>query len=277
MGAACGWGALTATLAALRLGGSLPPAPVVLVLFGCAGALAAAAAGWWVNDAALAYLAALGVVTAANGVLVTMGLFVDGPLALRVTAVLLVLSIGALPRMALAMGGLSGLDYEVRHVGQTDTGRFEDNMANSDRLLLGLLLGVVLTVSAMVVALVVTGGGRDLVLAALVSLALLMRSRLFDRVRHVLPLRVAAVLGLAAVAVDAALGATWSTALLPVAALLVCAAVGALSWVHLTDVPRASLRRVLNAVEAVAIIALCVAAVWAMGVYELVTSISIGG
>ncbi|GAA4932532.1 hypothetical protein GCM10023224_10900 [Streptomonospora halophila] len=277
LAAACGWGALTAALAALQISGSAAPAPVVPAAFACAGALAAAAAGWWVHSTALPYLAALGVAAVAAGVLVAVGLFVDGPLGTRVMAVLLVLGVGALPRLALSMGGLSGLDYEVRHVGQTDTARFEESMANSDRLLLGALLGSVATAVAMVLLLVATGDGRaDLVLAALVSFVLLMRSRLFDRVRHVLPLRVGGVLGLAAAAVGAAAGTELMLALLPAAALATGAAAAAVSWVEPAEVPRASLRRILNGVEVVAVVGLCVATAWALGLYALVTSISPG-
>ncbi|GAB3463614.1 hypothetical protein GCM10027570_50860 [Streptomonospora sediminis] len=277
LAAACGWGALTAALAALQLSGS-PPAPVVPVAFACAGALAVAAAGWWVHSMALPYLAALSVVTVSAGALVAVGLFVDGPMGTRVMAVLLVLGVGALPRMALSMGGLSGLDYEVRQVGQTGTARFEESMANSDRLLLGTLLGAVAAAVAMVLLLVFAGDGRaDLVLAALVSFVLLMRSRLFDRIRHVLPLRAGGAAGLAAAAVGAASGADRMLALLPAAALAAGVAIAVVSRVELAEVPRASLRRILNGVEVVAVVALCVASAWALGLYTLVTSVSIGG
>ncbi|MGW5877522.1 type VII secretion integral membrane protein EccD [Nocardiopsis terrae] len=273
--AACGWGALTAVLAVLAVGGA-PPAPVALALFACAGALAAAAAGWALDHALLPYLAGLSVVTGSSVPLVAVGLFVDGPMALRLLSVLLVLGIGALPRMALALGGLSGLDYEVRQVGRTDTGRFEAGLATSDRLLLGSLLGVVAATVAATALLALTGeGARDLVLAAFVSLVLLMRSRLFDRVAHVLPVRLGGVCGLAVAGAVAASGSGWSLALAPAAALLVGTAVAALSAVRLTDVPRASLRRTLNGVEVAAVIGMCVAAVWALGVYEAVTSIEL--
>lgn len=273
--AACGWGALTAALAVLAVSGA-PPAPVVLALFASSGALAAAAAGWALDNAMLPYLAGLSVVTGASVVLVAVGLFVNGPMALRLLAVLLVLGIGALPRMALALGGLSGLDYEVRQVGQTDSERFETGLATSDRLLLGSLLGAVVVSVAAAALLASTGeGARDLTLAALVSLVLLLRSRLFDRVAHVLPIRLGGVCGLAVVGAVAATGAGWTLALAPAAVLLAGTAVAALSAVHLTDVPRASLRRIFNAVEVAAVIGMCVAAVWALGVYEAVTSINL--
>ena len=273
--AACGWGALTAVLAVPAMG-SAPPAPVALGLFACAGALVASAVGWALDNAMLPYLAGLSVLTGATGALVAVGLFVDGPLALRLLAVLLVLGVGVLPRAALALGGLSGLDYEVRQVGRTDTERFETSLAAGDRLLLGSLLGMVAAAVASVALLAFTGSGsRDWLLAALVSTVLLLRSRLFDRVVHVLPVRLGGVLGLVVTAAVASTGLGGGSALLPALGLLAGTAVGALSMVHLTDVPRASIRRLFNAMEVVAVIAMCVAAVWALGVYEAVTSINL--
>ncbi len=274
--AACGWGALTVVLAVLGVSAA-PPPPVALALLACFGALAAAAAGWALFNALLPYLAALSVVTLSAGLLVALGLFSDGPMAVRLLAVLSALGIGVLPRMALALGGLSGLDYEVRQVGQTENERFEESLANSDRALLGALLGVAVTSAVSVGLLAFAGtGGHDLVLATLVSLAMLMRSRLFDRVSHVLPVRLAGVAGLAATGVAVALAHPWMLGVFPAVVLVLCVGVAALSAVRLTDVPRASVRRLFNAVEVVVVAAMCVAAVWALGVYEVVTAIRIG-
>ncbi|WP_431870694.1 type VII secretion integral membrane protein EccD [Nocardiopsis eucommiae] len=275
--AACGWGALTTVLAVLGVG-AVAPAPIVLVLFACFGALAASVGGWALAHFLLPHLAGLAVVTAAMVLLVGFGLFTDGPMAVRLLAVLLALGIGAVPRMALALGGLSGLDYEVRQVGRTDNERFEESLANSDRMLTGTILGVSATVTISVGLLAFTGDARrDLVLAALVSLALLMRSRLFDRVSHVLPVRLTGALGLAVTGVAAADAHPWLSEALPALALVLCVAVAALSAIRLTDVPRASLRRVLNGVEIAVVAGMCVAAVWALGVYEVVSTIRIGG
>src|SRR5690606_41316366 len=64
---------------------------------------------------------------------------------------------------------------------------------------------LVVTAVTLVALLALTGeGARDLLLAALVSLVLLLRSRLFDRVAHVLPIRLGGVLGLAVVGAAAA-------------------------------------------------------------------------
>lgn len=275
--AACGWGALTIVLAVLGVS-AVAPSPIVLALFACFGALAASAGGWALAHFLLPYLAGLSVVTVSMVLLVGFGLFTDGPMAVRLLAVLLALGIGALPRMALALGGLSGLDYEVRQVGQTDNERFEESLANSDRMLTGTILGVSAAATISVGLLAFTGDARrDLVLAALVSLALLMRSRLFDRVSHVLPVRLSGVLGLTLTGVAATMAHPWMSGVLPAVGLVLCVAVAAVSAIRLTDVPRASLRRILNGVEIVVVAGMCVAAVWALGVYEAVSTIRIGG
>ncbi|MFE9243576.1 type VII secretion integral membrane protein EccD [Nocardiopsis sp. NPDC006938] len=275
--AACGWGALTTVLAVLGVGATAPT-PIVTVLFACFGALAASVGGWALAHRLLPYLAGLSVVTASLVLLVGLGLFTDGPMAVRLLAVLLALGIGALPRMALALGGLSGLDYEVRQVGQTDNQRFEESLANSDRMLTGTILGVSVAATLSVGLLALTGDGRrDLVLAALVSLALLMRSRLFDRVSHVLPVRLTGVLGLAVTGVAATTAHPALAGALPAVVLVACVAVAALSAIRLTDVPRASLRRLLNGVEIAVVAGMCVAAVWSLGVYEAVSTVRIGG
>lgn len=214
-------------------------------------------------------------VTVSGGVISAVGMFIDGAQGVRALAVLLVLGVGALPRMALAMGGLSGLDYEVRHSGQVDGERFEESLTASDRLLLGAVLGFAVSAVAAVPLLVFMGRGLpDVLLAALLSLLLILRSRLFDRISHVLPLRLGGVIGLGITLMGSmkplpALG-PW----IPAIALAIGVAVSVLSWIRLADVPRASLRRVINGVEIVVVIALCAAVAWAVGLFDLIDSIT---
>ncbi|ASU81999.1 type VII secretion integral membrane protein EccD [Nocardiopsis gilva YIM 90087] len=272
-GAACAWGAAMGMFAVHVVS---PNADfLVLAAFGGVGALLIAGIGWMINALGLSYLAALAVVTVAGGVVSAVGMFVDGAQGVRALAVLLVLGVGALPRIALAMGGLSSLDYEVRHSGQVDSERFEESLTSSDRLLLGAVLGFAVSAVGTVPLLVFMGRGLpDFLLAALLSLLLILRSRLFDRISHVLPLRVGGVAGLgitlmASIKLLPALG-PW----IPAIALVVGVAVSVLSWIRLADVPRASLRRVINGVEIVVVVALCATTAWAMGLFDLVTSLT---
>ncbi|MEV2278398.1 type VII secretion integral membrane protein EccD [Nocardiopsis sp. NPDC049922] len=269
---ACAWGALTAVLAA---GLVADVGVLVMSAFALTGALLVAGVGWALHETGLAYIAALGVIAVTAAVLVGVGVFVDPVQGVRAMGLALTLCVGALPRVAMVMGGLSGLDYEVGRSGQVATERFEDTFTNSDRMLLGLVLGSALSGGAVTVLLAFMAGGLpDLLLGGLLSVLLVMRSRLFDRIRHVLPLRLAGVLGLGATGVAAigeypALG-PW----LPVAVLLAGMVLGVLSWVRLTDVPRASLRRLLNWTEVLVIIAMCAVFAWGMGLFAFVARMS---
>ncbi|MDA2806235.1 type VII secretion integral membrane protein EccD [Nocardiopsis suaedae] len=272
LGAACLWGAAVGVLAVLLFSGAQP---LALAAFGLAGALLVAAVGWALDESGLAYLSALGVLTAAGGVLAGVGTFTDPAQGVRAASVALVLAVGALPRVALVMGGLSALDYEVRHSGQVETGRFEETLTSSDRLLLGLVLGTAVAGALTVPLLAAVGGGvPDVLLAALVAVLLVFRSRLFDRVRHALPLRLGGALGVGAAAVGAygllpALG-PW----LPALALAAGAVLALLSRIRLAEVPRASLRRTLNGIEIVAVVAVCAVLAWSMGLFALVARLT---
>src|SRR5699024_6394682 len=92
-------------------------------------------------------------------------------------------------------------------------------------------------------------------------------SRLFDRIRHVLPLRLAGVISLGATGLAAAVQYSVFAPWLPLVVLVAGAALAALSWVRLNDVPRASFRRLLNWSEAFVIASMCVVLAWAMGLF----------
>ncbi len=171
----------------------------------------------------------------------------------------------------MVMGGLSGLDYEVGRSGQVSTDRFEETFGNSDRLLLGIITGAGGCAGMVLLLLAYYADGLpDLLLCVLMSALLLLRSRVFDRIRHVLPLRLAGVLGIGAAGV-ATIGqyqvlGPW----LPPAVLMVGATVGILSGIRLTDVPRASLRRLLNWTEIVVVLAMVPIFAGGMGLFQFV-------
>lgn len=268
--AACVWGSVTAFLA----GQLLTTANwLVLAAFALSGALLVAVIGWALDKTGLAYIAGLGVLALASGVLVAVGIFVEPVQGVRSMALVLALCVGALPRAAMVMGGLSGLDYEVGRSGQVATDRFDDTFSTSDRLLLGVVTGAGVSM-AIVLALLayLSQGLPDLLLCGLLSALMLLRSRLFDRIRHVLPLRLSGVLGIGATGV-ATIGqypvlGPW----LPLAVLLLCVTVGILSSIRLTDVPRASLRRILNWTEIVVVIVMFPAFAWSMGLFDFVAA-----
>ncbi|MFD6948745.1 type VII secretion integral membrane protein EccD [Nocardiopsis sp. TSRI0078] len=269
---ACVWGAVTSVLAANLVTGA---DPLVMAAFALSGALLVAVIGWAMHETGLAYISGLGVVAVTAGVLVLVGIFVEPVQGVRSMGLALALCVGALPRVAMVMGGLSGLDYEVGRSGQVPTERFEDTYGNTDRLLLGIVLGAAVSGGAVTVLLACLATGLpDLLLCGLLSVLLVLRSRLFDRIRHVLPLRLAGVLGMGATGVavvgEYAFLAPW----LPLAALVAGVVLGVLSWVRLTDVPRASLRRILNWTEVLVIIAMCAVFAWGMGLFAFVQRMS---
>ncbi|MFV2198798.1 type VII secretion integral membrane protein EccD [Nocardiopsis sp. LOL_012] len=270
--ASCAWGALTVVLAAgLVVGSGL----LVQSAFALAGALLVAGIGWALHETGLSHIAALGVLALTAGALVAVGAFTDTVQGVRAMGLALALCVGVLPRVAMVMGGLSGLDYEVGRTGRVATDRFEDTFTTTDRLLLGLTLGTALSGGAVTVLLAfLADGPPDLLLCGLLSVLLVLRSRLFDRIRHVLPLRLAGVLGLGATGVavigEYAVMASW----MPLLVLVLGITVGVLSWVRLTDVPRASLRRLLNWTEVLVIIGMCAVFAWAMGLFALVARMS---
>ncbi|WP_150240313.1 type VII secretion integral membrane protein EccD [Nocardiopsis quinghaiensis] len=268
----CAWGALTVVLS---VGLVTNTGLLVQAAFGLAGALLVAGIGWALHETGLAHIAALGVVTLTAGVLVAVGAFTEPLQGVRAMGLALALCVGALPRVAMVMGGLSGLDYEVGRTGQVATERFEDTFTTSDHLLLGVTLGTAVSGGAVtVLSAFLADGLPDLLLSGLLSVLLVLRSRLFDRIRHVLPLRLAGVLGLgatgAAVIGEYAVMAPW----MPLLVLAAGITLGVLSWVRLTDVPRASLRRLLNWSEVLVIIGMCAVFAWAMGLFDLVQRMS---
>lgn len=266
--AACLWGAATALIGGRLVSG---PDPLVAGAFALSGALLVAIVGWSLHKTGLAYIAGLGVLALAAGVLVTVGIFVEPIQGARAMALALVLCVGVLPRTAMVMGGLSGLDYEVGRSGQVSTDRFEETFGNSDRLLLGIITGAGVSAGMVLLLLAYYADGLpDLLLCVLMSALLLLRSRVFDRIRHVLPLRLAGVLGIGAAGM-ATIGqyqvlGPW----LPPAVLMVGATVGILSGIRLTDVPRASLRRLLNWTEIVVVLAMVPIFAWGMGLFQFV-------
>ncbi|MGW9348780.1 type VII secretion integral membrane protein EccD [Nocardiopsis flavescens] len=266
--AACVWGAVAAAVAAGLVTRS---EPLVTLAFALVGALLVAAVGWALHETGLPYIAGLGVVALAAAVLVVVGIFVSPVYGARSMGIALALCVGVLPRVAMVMGGLSSLDYEVGRSGQVATERFEDTFTNSDRLLLGIVSGAAVTGGAVVVLLgAMAAGLPDLLLCGLLSALLVMRSRLFDRIRHVLPLRLAGLVGFGATGFAVVGEYGFLAAWLPVAALLAGIVLASLSWVRLTDVPRASLRRLLNWTEVLVVIAMCGVFAWGMGLFALV-------
>jgi len=231
-------------------------------------ALATAGLARLTTPNATAHLAATASLCAAalpSGVLALSGL--DPADGARVVAVLSILVIGVLPRISLTVGGLAGADYRVRNKGKVSEQELARTIRHSDVLLHGSLLAV--AVIGVVTGLVLTASGAswDRALGLAIGLGLLLRSRVFSRIPHILPLRVAGMIVLIAQGVrelreDAGAGA-WSIAIAVGAATIVVA----VSAIHLSEVARARLKQVLNLAEIVVVAATIPLVAGGLGLY----------
>lgn len=193
----------------------------------------------------------------------------------RIVAVLAVLSVGVMPRVSLAVGGLSSADYRVRNAGRLTDAALQMRFRESSWLLLGAVIGVSLVVGVIAFWL----GGRDdewsqdmwdLALSLSLAATLLLRSRVFSRTQFMLPLRMAAVFAClssvrqASIEID--LLGTW---LLVAVAGVGAIAVG-ISILRLSDITRARVKRLLNVVEFVVVVDLVVVTMGAVALYDVV-------
>lgn len=187
--------------------------------------------------------------------------------AVRVLPVLALLAVGVLPRVSLSVGGLTSADYRVRHVGRLDLSALRARYRASNALLLGGLTGISLAVLWGGTTLQGMPDAWDQTLAASLAAAAAMRSRLFSRIQHMLPLRVATVALAAVIAAEFSLQHTGLLPWLPAAlAGLLVLGVG-LASVPLTEITRARVKRTLNIVEFLVIVDLLVIMCGALGLY----------
>ena len=253
----CGWAGLAGWF--LAPAGSGPIGAAVAALL-----LASSAVRWW--SGALTQCAAMVVVLPATGVvLLATGASCPPGQALLVAAVSAVLLLGLAPRIVLALTGLSST-----HRGADDT-PVESRFLRADSLLTGALIGLS--------AVVVTGGTMlaasfaplDQAVAAAIGAALLLRSRVYSRVPHLLPTRVGGALLLAAVGAGLYLrdpGLRPLLIVLPMVGLALAAAVVALVGESITTVGRARLSRCLDVLDKLVVIGVIVGSVGILGLFS---------
>jgi len=261
---ACGWGAVAGG-AALR-GWTVSPAgpsPTTMVLAGSASALLVAGCCVAFYPAALVHTAALltvGGIAAAVAVAVRAG----SPTAetAGVAAFAAILAIGAVPRMALAIGGVGGMGAG------RNPGRLDARIRRADGVLTGLVTGLslVAVLSAGPVAMSPDGWHRLFALG--LGLALILRSRVFSQVRHALAVRVAAIVVVAELYVGLAIQ---TPALVPplilgaVVALAVALAATTATVTDRSPVTRARVGRTLDLLEVALVVAMVVLAAGLLG------------
>ncbi|GAA2085026.1 hypothetical protein GCM10009821_28130 [Aeromicrobium halocynthiae] len=263
--------AVVALVWGLLLGRSIAdPLSVQLVILTAVAMMAAMAGAARLLTADATAHAAFAVVALAAVLVeagVTIGLAIDPIQAVRVLPVLGLLTVGVLPRISLSVGGLASADYRVRHVGQLDLAALRRRYRASNDILIGALLGIAGVVVVACVVLVLGDDPWDRTLALVVAVAAVLRSRVFSRIQHVLPLRVAGlvVLGVALAAVVLADG-DLVPFLVPVTAVLGAVALG-IATVPISEISRARVKRTLNIAEFLVVVTMLVVLAGALGLY----------
>lgn len=241
---------------------------------GAVGALAVAALARALTPLATAHLAAAGLLGASGALIGAVSVAGwDYLVAVRVDGALAVLAVGVLPRMSLTLGGLASADYRVRNFGLVDAAELANRIRESTALLYGAIGAVSAVGTAAALVLTFYGDTWDRVLGTVIGLGLLLRSRAFSRIPHILPLRAAGV--------GVLLGqGLWLVREYPSGSAGIAAAAGvvavvvALSAIRLSDVARARLKQVLNLGETFVVIAMFVVTGGALGLYDRVAELS---
>lgn len=186
---------------------------------------------------------------------------------IRVLPVLSLLAVGVLPRVSLSVGGLASADYRVRHVGQLDLATLRRRYKDSNGVLIGGLYALAVLVTMSGVLLDLSDGPWDRTLAGLIAIAALLRSRLFSRTQHVIPLRVAGlVVAGAAVARFVASDSAWLPFFLPATAVASAVALG-ITIIPSSEITKARIKRILNITEFLVMVTVLVVAAGALGLY----------
>ncbi len=221
------------------------------------------------TPAATGHLAAAAVMLVAGLSYAIVG-WTDAPIDQyrRILPVAVLLVVGVIPLVSLSVGGLASADYRVRHVGRLDLVTLRARYRASNAVLIGSLVGISLVVAWGGVALDLAGSSWDRTLALTLAAAALLRSRLFSRTPHMLPLRIAGVavvvFAMGRFAVEEESATPW----LVVAISLVLVAAVAASTLQISDITRARVKRWLNVLEFLVVVDLLVVLFGALGVYS---------
>jgi type VII secretion integral membrane protein EccD len=195
--------------------------------------------------------------------------------AVRVVASLAVLSIGVMPRLSIAVGGLSSADYRVRNAGRMSAESLAARFQESAGLLLGSVIGVSVVAALIGFWLGLQGDDTsqdawDRVLSLSIAATLLLRSRVFSRIQFMLAPRLAGVFVLLASVTQLADEYDVLDQWLYAAIAAVGAAALGVSITRLSDVTRARTKRILNLVEFIVVVDLVVVTMGAVGLYDYV-------
>jgi len=265
-GVAMGWGYLVGT----AYGVALELDPAVTLIIAAVAVTAVAGVARLLTESATAHLAVAVVLLVAGLAIAIAELSsVSIEQVFRVLPVLALLVSGVLPRLSLSTGGLASADYRVRHVGQMTTETLRSRYRQSNAILVGGLVGVSLVVVGTSVPLTFSDNVWDRYIALSLAIAAILRSRVYSRVQHMAPLRVAGiaviVLQLVRLSEDVPGLRPWVVVVV-LAALVLAVGVSTLS---MSGITRARVKRVLNAVEFLVIVDLVVLLCGGLGVFSI--------
>ena len=186
----------------------------------------------------------------------------------RVVPVVFLLVVGILPRVSLSVGGVASADYRVRNAASVTAQQLQARYRESNGLLVGALLGIGTVVVWASWYLQGSDLWWDRYLVISIGLVAILRSRVFSRTQHLVPLRVAGtivlVLEFLSFAQDYDAMNTW----LVLTFVAVGVATVGISSLGMSDVTRARIKRTLNVVEFLIVIEMIVMMAGATGVFE---------
>lgn len=201
----------------------------------------------------------------------------------RIFAVVGILAIGAMPRVAIAAGGLAALDHRVRNSVGATPAELTAALRSSRRLLLSGLCVAAPVIGGAAIALADGSGAADPALAALTGLALLLRARAYTERRHVAIIGGAGVLTVLVVGVRAlqgpyptvALGLLIGAGALSALAALTCASPPEAQPARGAGVLSARLRRLLDLSEWLVVLTLIPLAALGAGLFDWLQALGV--
>lgn len=201
----------------------------------------------------------------------------------RIFAVVGILAIGAMPRVAIAAGGLAALDHRVRNSVGATPADLTAALRSSRRLLLSGLCVAAPVIGGSAIALAGSSGAADLALAALTGVALLLRARAFTERRHVAIIGAAGILAVLVVGVRAlpgpypavGLGLLVGVGVLAALVTLTCVAAPQAGTTRGAGVFSARLRRLLDLSEWLVVLTLIPLAALGAGLFDWLQALGV--
>jgi type VII secretion integral membrane protein EccD len=271
LAAAAAWGAASGWLAA-----GWPHWPPAARFAGAAAGLAIwVAIGRLLTPRATGHVgAAVPLCLAGVGVGVTAGWAADPVQAVRALSLLAPLAVGIVPRLSLAVGGLAVADYRIRHAGLVTHDQLARLIDRSSALVTGGLAGLAAVAACCAGVLSQSRLGWDHWLTLGLGLAMLLRSRLFSQLRHVVAVRSAGAAAIACLLVSTALreprAVPWLVGLAMMAGVLVVA----VTTIPLSAITRTRVRQLLNWAEIPTVACLVLLSAAALGLFERAATIA---